>query len=292
MASAFLLANPAGGRGRVFRHIRELHDLAVRHGLEVRTSRDVPDLLAQARGAVAAGVERLLVAGGDGTLHYAIQALAGTECALGVLPLGSGNDLAGALGVPPALDRAMEVALAAPVRRIDLAQVGNRFYGCVGGVGFDAEVNRFANERVRLLRGPLIYAYAVLRVLRAFRAPAMEIVHPGGTFSGRAMFAVVANAPRYGGGMRIAPMAVLDDGWLDLVIVREISRLDLLRVFPQVFSGKHIGHPAIETARVQSVTVKLDRAMWLYADGEPVEQFGVEPREIAVRPGRLAVAGG
>jgi YegS/Rv2252/BmrU family lipid kinase len=284
-----VLANPGGGRGRVGRHRREVEGAARRLGAPLHFSRDTADLEAQARRAAADGVERLLVAGGDGTLHYAVLGLAGSETALAVLPLGSGNDLAGALGVPRDLDAAAALAAGGPSRRIDLVRCGPTLFAGVAGVGFDSEVNRYANERVRHLRGPLIYVWSVLRVLRTFRPLRLRAVHDEGAWEGRAMFAVVANAPRYGGNMRIAPAALLDDGLLDLVIVREVSKLQLLRVFPRVFAGRHVTHPAVVLARSSRVTLALDRETTAYGDGEPLVPIGATPVEFAVMPAALRV---
>jgi len=283
-----LLVNPGGGRGRTGRHLERLRRLAAGRALELVVSADVADLEAAGRRAAADGVDRLLVAGGDGTLHHALQGLAHHGCALAILPLGSGNDLAAALGIPRDLAAAFELALTGAARPIDLGRVAGRFFAGVAGVGFDSEVNRYAN-RIRRLRGPLIYPWAVVRTLRSFGAPTMRIEHDSGRFEGRAMFAAVANSGRYGGGMRIAPAARLDDGWLDLVIVREIPRRALLRVFPRVFRGGHVTHPAVELVRTRRLSVELDRRLTAYGDGEPLVEIGTEPVAFEVAPAALRV---
>src|SRR5215213_5568235 len=264
------LVNPSAGRGTGRANLDRIGVLASKLGAGLCVSRKVGDLAEQARRAAEDGVERLLVAGGDGTMHHAIQGLAGTAYALGVIPLGSGNDLAGTLGVPPDLDAAVHRALNGEVRRIDLARVGETW--CVGyaGVGFDSEVTRFANE-VKLLRGPLIYFYSVIHTLVTFVPPRMKVVYDGGTFEGKVMFTVVNNLPRFGGGMRIAPDARIDDGLLDLVIVKEIPKATLLSVFPKVYGGTHVSHPAVFMARTRRAEITLDRDMTMYGGGEPVK---------------------
>jgi diacylglycerol kinase (ATP) len=285
------LLNPAAGRGTGRAHLDRIRVLASKLGAGLCVSRKVSDLAEQARKAAEDGVERLLVAGGDGTMHHAIQGLAGTSCALGVIPLGSGNDLAGTLGIPPDLDVAVDRALRGEIRRIDLARVGETF--CVGyaGVGFDSEVTRYANE-MKILRGPLIYFYAVIHTLVTFVPPRMRVVYDGGEFDGRAMFAVVNNLPRFGGGMRIAPEARIDDGLLDLVIVKEIPKSTLLSVFPKVYGGKHVGHPAVTLVRTRRAEITLDRAMTMYGGGEPLQpmEAGV-PVVVEVVPGGLGIVG-
>jgi diacylglycerol kinase (ATP) len=286
------LLNPRAGRGAGAAHLDRLRVLASRAGAGFAVSRSAADLAEQARRAVADGVERLLVAGGDGTMHHAAQGLAGTACALGVIPLGSGNDLAGTLGVPRDLDRAVERALSGGLRRIDLVRVGEIRSIGYAGVGFDGDVTRRADE-VRRLRGPLVYAWAVLRTLLDFQPPILRVEHDAGRFEGRAMFAVVSNLPRFGGGMRIAPGAEIDDGLLDLVIVRGISRIALLRVFPKVYAGRHAGHPAVEIVRTRRAEITLDREMTMYGGGEPLRSIAAgETVVVEVLPGELTVVAG
>ena len=283
------LVNPASGRGTGKSHLDRIRVLASRLGAGLVVSRKVSDLAEQARRAAEDGVERLLVAGGDGTMHYAAQGLAGSECALGVIPLGSGNDFAGTLGIPPDLEVAVERAAKGAIRRIDLLRVGESYSLSYAGVGFDSEVTRYANE-VKILRGPLIYFYSVIHTLITFEPPRMKVVYDGGTFDGKVMFTVVNNLPRFGGGMRIAPDAVIDDGLLDLIIVREVPRSVLLSIFPKVYGGKHVGHPAVTLVRTRRAEITLDRPMTMYGGGEPLRPMEAgEAVVVEVMPDGLAV---
>jgi len=288
------LVNPAAGRGRGGSHIHRLRVLALRHGAGLAMSQSAGDLTLLARRAAEEGVERLIVAGGDGTLQLAAQGIADTPCALGVVPLGTGNDLAGTLGVPPELEPAVARALAGEVRAIDLVRVGGKdgvpaLAIGYAGVGFDSEVTRFANQ-VKSLHGPLVYPYAVIHTLATFQPPEMRIEHDRGSFAGRAMFVVAANLPRFGGGMRIAPDAVIDDGLLDLVIVREVPRRTLLGIFPKVYTGRHVGHPAVEIVRTRRASIALDRPLTMYGGGEPIREMAAgEAVEVSIAPGALRV---
>lgn len=285
------LLNPKAGRGKGRAHLDELRKLASRAGAGFATSRRPEDLTEHARRAVADGVERLLVAGGDGTMHLAAQGLVGSDCAMGVIPVGTGNDLARALGTPWKVGAAVERALDGPVRRIDLARAGSTY--CVGyaGVGFDSEVGLLVN-RIQRLRGPLVYVYAVVRTLFSFTPPTLRVEHDGGVFEGKGMFVVVANLPTFGGGMRIAPEARIDDGLLDLVIARELSALRLLAVFPKVYSGRHVTHPAVTILRTRRAVITLDQVMTMFGGGEPVQEMRAgEPVTVEVVPGGLAVVG-
>jgi diacylglycerol kinase (ATP) len=286
------LLNPAAGRGAAVAHLPRLRLLASAAAAGLVVSKSSEDIAVQARRAVDDGVSRLVVAGGDGTMHQAAQGLSGSACALGVVPLGTGNDLAGTLGIPAGLDAATAHALSGPVRRLDLERIGEKVSIGYAGVGFDSAVTRFANEEVKRLRGPLVYFYAVLHTLATFAPPTLRVEHDAGVFTGRAMFAVVANLPRFGGGMRIAPDARPDDGWLDLVIVRELSRLALLAVFPRVYRGTHVTHPAIEIHRTRRALITVDRPMTLYGGGEPIATKPAgHPFVVEVMPAALAVVG-
>ena len=287
--SVRFLVNPKAGRGLSAASFDLLRKLASRAGAGFVVSRNAADLGEQARRAAEDGIERLLVAGGDGTMHHAIQGLANTSCALGVIPVGTGNDLSGTLKIPPDVDVAVQRGLTGKIRPIDLIRVGETYSVSYLGVGFDSEATEFANQ-VKILKGPLIYPYSVIHTLATFVPPSMRIVHDEGVFEGRVMFANLSNLPRFGGGMQIAPQAQIDDGLLDLVIVKEIPRRTLLTIFPKVYAGRHVGHPAVLFHRTRKVEITIDRAMTLYGGGEPVRSMAAgEPMAAEVVPGGLKV---
>lgn len=287
-----VLVNPAAGRGKSRRALADLRQLAARSESELRVSADVEDLVGQARIAVREGVDRLVVAGGDGTFHHVAQALVGTPCALGVVPLGRGNDFAADLAIPSELTAAFDWAQTGPVRRIDVGRVDDRYFTGYCGVGFDSEAARYAYEAPAAFGGPLAYVYAVLRTLVTFRAPSLRVDHDAGTFAGPAMFVVACNITRFGGGMRIAPAARFDDGALDLVIARELGKIALLRVFPKVYSGAHVDHPAVEIRRTAAATVEVDRSLNVACDGESVGRLDGGRLEVSIEPAALKVVAG
>jgi len=284
-----ILVNPAAGRGKSGRALSTLRRLADETGSELRVSRDAQDLVTQAQEAVRDGLTRLLVAGGDGTFHHVAQGLVGSDCALGLIPLGRGNDFAGDLGVPSDVEKAFQLAQNGPIRNIDVGRVGDRYFTGYCGVGFDSEAARCAQEAPAIFSGSMVYVYSVLRTMFTFRPPMLTVQHSGGEFQGRAMFAVACNISRFGGGMRIAPAALFDDGALDLVIAREVGKIELLRVFPKVYTGEHVGHPAIEISRTPSVTIEVDRPMNVACDGELVGRLEGASLEVSVEASALKV---
>ncbi len=289
------LVNPTAGRGAGRRSLNHLRRWAVRTGGDVVVSTGPNDLTAQARRAAEDGVQRLVVAGGDGTQHFAVRGLAGTSCALAVVPLGSGNDLALSLGVSREMEEALERAVEGEIRSIDLGRVagpeGPIHFAIYCGVGFDSEVTRVANEQVRFVRGPLIYPWAVLKTLVRFSPPTLHVVHDEGEYHRRAMFATAANGPSFGGGMKIAPHAEMDDGLFDLVLVDSVPKLRLLRIFPQVYRGRHLSRPEVTVVRTRSLHLSVDRPMVLYGDGEALTPIPEDGLRITVEPGALRVVG-
>lgn len=243
----------------------------------------------EARRAAAGGVERVGVVGGDGTIHVVLDALSGTSTALAIVPVGTGNDLATALRIPPRVEDALERARSAPVRRIDLGEVAGRPFAGTGGVGFDGEVARRVRDgRIRRL-GSLAYAVAAVAALRSFDPPRVTVDHDGGRIEDRVLFAVLANSPRFGGGMIIAPDAALDDGRFDLVVVKRIGLFELVRALPRVYSGRHVGHPRIEIVRTRRALLAVDRPVTVWGDGEPIVDVAAGAVEFRIRPGALAV---
>ena len=282
------LVNPSSGRGRSGRHVGELRTIARRHGADLVVSESAQHLRDEACRAADDRLERLVVAGGDGTFHYVLQDLAGSDCALGLIPTGRGNDLASTLGAPAGIAEAARHALEGPTRTIDLGTFRDCHFAVHCGGGFDSEAGRHADS-VRWIRGPLAYPYSVLCTLARFEPTSFEIEHDAGSFSGRAMFALVANCPRFGGGMQIAPDAKPNDGLLELIVVREVSKLELLRVFPKVYSGTHVDHPAVTIVQTKRARIDVERALPLLSDGELQTELEPGGVEIGIRPAALRV---
>jgi diacylglycerol kinase (ATP) len=286
--SARFLINPTAGRGRAAAAIEVVTPRVGREHVVVTGG---PEHLRQETWrAVADGVERLIVAGGDGSAHLAVQELAGKRTALGVLPLGSGNDLAATLGMPQDLRAAIETALTAPVRSMDLGRVGEHYFALYCGLGLDGEVSRIYNEEMRWPRGPAGYVWAAVRATLRFQAPVLSLADDRGSIAGPMMLAVVANAARCGGGMQIAPMAAIDDGAFELITLDAVPRRSVLLLLSKVFRGAHLGHPKVHHRRVEgTLRVASDRPLWAYGDGEPLLEVGEEPVAVEMHPRSLRV---
>jgi diacylglycerol kinase (ATP) len=282
-----LLTNPTSGKGRGARaRVAALARLG-EAGVRPRdlAGRDADEALDLARQCVADGVEALVVAGGDGMVHIGVQALAGTDTKLGVIPAGTGNDVARYFDLPRKDPRAAaERLLAGRSRTIDLARSGSKHFITVLAAGFDAIVNERANK-MTWPQGQMRYNIATLAELRTFRPIPYILDLDGVTHNLDAMLVAVGNGPSFGGGLRITEGAVLDDGLLDVVIIKPMSKLGLIRTYPKLFKGTHTGHPAYEHHRVRSVTVAAPGIV-SYADGE---RFGALPLTVECAPNALTV---
>ncbi len=282
-----LLVNPTSGKGRGAREgtaaaarLREL-------GLTVDVLIGVDGTAAGglARNAVQQGYDAIVAVGGDGMLHLVLQAVAGTGVPLGIVPAGSGNDFARLLGLP-AHDpvAAADVIAAGHQRTVDAAQVGERWYAGVLSSGFDSNVNERAN-RMRWPRGASRYNLAILAELRVFKPVPFTIVLDGEPLHREAMLVAVGNGTSYGGGMQVCPGALVDDGQLSVTVLGRLSKVEFLRVFPRVYKGTHVLHPAISVHTARTVRLEAPDVV-AYADGEHVAPLPVEVRCV---PGALTV---
>jgi YegS/Rv2252/BmrU family lipid kinase len=292
-----LLVNPSAGGGRARRVAprvqRRLTELGM--AVERRDTRDLDDARRLAREAAMQG-DTVAVLSGDGTIGAAADVLREIPGAvLGVLPGGRGNDLARVLEIPEDPVAACETIAHGGIRAMDVGEVrgahehgpGRAFVG-IASVGFDSEANRIANRAPSWL-GNLVYAYGAIRALLSWRPARFEIVlQPSGERRSLTGYTVGAcNSRTYGGGMRAAPDALLDDGLFDVVVLERVGKPTfLIRLLPKVFSGTHVREPCVRVMRASEVTIAADRPFAMYADGDPIGDLPVLAR---VLPGAVQV---
>lgn len=247
--------------------------------------RDGEDAVALARRAVADGVDALVVAGGDGTFHQGLQAVAGTDVPIGLVPAGTGNDVARYFSLPMKdPEAAADLVVAGRTTSADAARSGDRWYMTVLAAGFDAVVNERANQ-MTWPRGQMRYNIATVAELRTFRPLPYVLELDGVTHRFDAMLVAVGNGPSFGGGLRICEGADLHDGLLDVVVIKPLSRLELVKTYPKLFSGTHTSHPQYERHRARRVTVAAPGVVG-YADGE---RLGTLPLTVECVPDAVKV---
>jgi diacylglycerol kinase (ATP) len=248
-------------------------------------------LVAACERELATAPDALVVVGGDGMVNLGAALTAETGIPLGLVPSGTGNDMARALGIPHdhpvAAIRMLVDALTRPPRVIDAGRIraadgARSWFACTASAGFDALVNERAN-RMRWPRGPRRYTLALVAELLRLRHVDYELVLDGVASAVRGTLVSVGNGVSFGGGIRVLPNAVLDDGLLDVLVVERLTRVQFLRVFPRVARGAHLGDPRVHVHRVKTVSIAAADVV-AYADGERV---GPLPIEVEVVPGAL-----
>jgi len=294
-----VIVNPVAGGGRALRAEPLVADYFRQQGLQAdfTHSQSSEDAGRRAAEAVASGYTCIVVLGGDGAFHHIVNgalpdARGAAEPLLGLLPAGNGNDIATGLGIPEDPIAAARTLLTAPVRRVDVlrarfADGQTHLYVGAGGMGLDAEAARLVHSRFRRLPGALRYGAAGLVVLRNF--PPLEITAEmdSQSWRGRVLFAAVANAPAYGAGVRVAPDAVMDDGWLDVVLVGEMPWFEVVDALVEILRrDSRLEREAILRFRARRVTLRADRAALFHGDGEVL---GASPVEVEVLPGALRI---
>lgn len=282
-----LLFNPTSGGGKGKSYAEQSLALLRDRGIEVLEISGHSFQAAEERFAEAIAIHKRLievvvVVGGDGMVHMAIQQLAESKIPMVLVPAGTGNDFARALNLN--LNQplsALEFSLISNPVSVDLGKVNDRFFADILSTGFDSVVNERAN-RLRWIRGRMKYNIAILLVLSTFRPLTYRFRVDEIEFTTKAMLIAVSNGQSYGGGMKVTPNALLDDGLFDVMILGPVSRFEFLKVFPKVFSGTHVDHPAVKIMRGKKISI--DSSAVAYADGE---RIGPLPISAKIVPGAL-----
>jgi YegS/Rv2252/BmrU family lipid kinase len=285
MRSCVIISNPgAGGRARP--SLPRIAEALDRRGLAVRwrLTAGPGDATRLAGEAVASGAELIVVHGGDGTVNEALQPLVGGATALAVWPAGTSNVLARELGLPRDFQRLADTVAAGRLRRVSVGRAAERAFVLMAGVGLDAAVVRSVNPRLKRFAGEGAYWAAGLRQLVRWR-PRRFLVDVEGRHE-PATFAVIANAASYGGGLRLAPRARMDDEVLDLCLFDVTVRRRFLRYLVAGFSGSHVGLAGVTYAQAREATARDGEDVPVQVDGE---LWGTLPMRFACVPAALSV---
>lgn len=296
MNKALVIFNPNAGRGRGQKRVQEVRDALDAAGVPYESviSEDRGHAIELAHRAALAGRELIVAAGGDGTINEVVNGLmeAATEGAamarLGIMPIGSGNDFAGSLGIPLDLRQAAEKLKRGELRAVDIGLVNGRYFDNNVGVGFEAMINIEAHK-MTWLRGQVLYLTAVFRALVSFPFPTVTIDLDGRQIKDKSILMIsVGNNPRIGGGFPITPDAVPDDGEMDICIVDAIPRAKILQLLPKAMKGTHRNEPEVELARFTHLVIESEQSLPVHADGE-ILWNDAHRVEVQVLPGLLEV---
>jgi len=301
-----VIVNPASGNGRTGRRWKGLAD-RVRAALgpfEVESTTAPRDAARIAREGVRAGIERVIVAGGDGTVNEVADGLLGAGLGgyaqIGLLPFGTGGDFARALGVPPRVEDALESLRGGRERRIDAGRLAHRapsgaerisHFVNIASFGISGLVDELANRSTKRFGGTVSFLIATLNALARYRSGAVTLRVAGEIFhDGPLTFATAANGRYFGGGMHVAPEASLDDGLLDVVVVDGVARHRLVSKLPMLYAGTHLKDPIVRATRGRVIEADAPPGQTLLdVDGEAL---GSLPARIEVLPAALRFFGG
>jgi diacylglycerol kinase (ATP) len=288
-----LIANPAAGRGKSPEVVRRTIEALRRRGasFDLELTKGPKDAANIARRSLAE-FDVIVAVGGDGTVNEIVPGLLFSNKPLGIVPAGSGNDFIKSVGIPNNIDKAVDILLRGNAGLIDVGKINGTYFANGVGIGFDAAVNRASYEIDHHKRGLLLYFCALLKTLGKYDAVPLTIHLNSGSVSQDTFLLTVGNGTTVGGGFKLTPHAKVDDGLLDVTLVKPLALPVLLWHLPKVFLGT-IGRAKKYAAlfRTGSLTVESAGPVPVHVDGEIYD--GGETRfEIEIVPKALRVIGG
>ena len=286
MKAAFIV-NPLAGRGKAKKIWEELEPrLKIDCPYNVYYTERAGDAVRLARLAQEDGATVLVSVGGDGTVHEIVNGMDLMQGTLGLIPAGTGNDFCRSLNYPPDPLEIADNLFTWESRRVDLGKIGDRYFVNVIGVGFDAQVAHDVNRKFKRLTGLSAYLAGILKNLVTYRNAPLELEYDSHRWTGKSLLVAVGNGRYYAGGFYILPPAEPDDGWFHICLVKDIGRLEILKVLPSVISGRHTGHREVAIMKARRISVQSPLSLTIQADGEIL---GTLPLTIEVQPRALAV---
>lgn len=282
-----VFVNPSSAGGRALEAKERIESCLSGSGLEYRLhiTRSLEDMKKTIRDCLPTDYTNFVAAGGDGTAHYLVNELADTDKTVGIIPMGSGNDIALNLGIPLDVEGSCKVITAGRTKKLDLGVINDKYYYlCIAGSGFDSQVNDLANNTRFPVKGPSKYTYSVYKTLLTFRSRRFTFSYDGQVRDLDGMMVAAANMPSYGGGMKITPQASPQSGVFDVCIIKRMSKLHFIQVFPKVYEGRHTDDPKVEIFRTDQLTLDSEYNFSVFADGEYICRL---PATFRMAPGKI-----
>ncbi|MCE5329956.1 diacylglycerol kinase family lipid kinase [bacterium] len=271
MNNTILILNPVAAQGKTILEKEKIEAELKKNNIsyQIHISKSAQDIEETTKKYINLGYKNFIGAGGDGTLHYIAKNLAGTDCNLGIIPMGSGNDIIKTLGIKQKLEENIRIIKQGRTCRIDLGLYNNKeYYIGVAGCGFDSEVTRFANETKLPLKGKSRYSFAVYKTLITYKPKVFKLQYGEIERNINIMMMVVSNLKYYGGGMKITPDADAIDGKFDICIIKAMPKMTFIKCFPKVYEGTHLDIPYVETFKINEINISCDYKLNVYGDGE------------------------
>ena len=284
-----LIANRTSGSGSAGAYIDRVKKLLDARGADfaIRETQYPGHATELAKAAVDEGFDVIVAVGGDGTLRETAMSVVHTDRILGLLPCGTGNDYARALGIPTDAETAVDILLNGENKIVDAGQANDQIFFNIAGFGFDVDVLDYTEEfKPKCRNGETAYRLGLLKALFGLKLRKTTLTFPDGTMEKNVLMAAAGVGTHFGGGMNVLPESDMSDGLLDVCIAHDVTRLKLLKLFPRFNKGRHIGMPVITYKKTTEVTVVCDPVSRIEVDGERMDGTPVTFR---VLPGALTV---
>ncbi len=224
-----------------------------------------------AKEAITEEYDIVVSVGGDGTVNEIIQGIVNSDIKLGIIPAGSGNDLARSIGIPKDIHSALSLILESNVRKVDVGRANGKYFINVAGIGFDVEVLKQLESIRKYFSGTLAYVLSVLKTLISYKFMNVILILDDQQIEREILVLAIGNGKYYGGGMMITPSALVDDGYFDICIINKLSKLRILKLFPTIFKGTHVNEPEVECFRAKRVKI-VSEDISVNCDGEIIGQ--------------------
>lgn len=294
MSKTLLIFNPSSDRGRSGQRasdLRAMVEQARTGGADWRGTEYPAHATQIAAQAAAQGYSTVAALGGDGTVHEVLNGLMRTDAAqrprLGIVPIGSGNDFAHAVGIQANPQEAMRRVFTGAPKAVDVALIRDgagrsEYFDNTAGIGFDAAIN-IQSRKLTFIYGFVMYLTAtLLTIARKFAAPHMKVTHDGGALDQPLLMITVGNGPREGGGFLTTPDSRLDDGVLEMLFIGPVSRVRMMQLLPKVMNGTHVREPDVRIEKTTRLVIDADRALPIHIDGELFAPYEADVRHVEI----------
>ena len=285
---AFCVINPIAGKGFAKNNWEKIILQLEKTGFEINYA--LTEAKGQAtklaRDSVNNGAQLVIAVGGDGTISEVVNGIVDSDALLGIVPAGTGNDFARAVNIPLNYLEAIIAIGGLKHREIDLGFIHNQYFINIAGIGFDAQVAAQVHRGNKILKGKLAYLWTLLAVFFSYKPAKIKILTNGQLIEKEILTATIANAKFYGGGIEIAPQAKVDDGQLDLVVIENMNKAQLILSLPKLLKGEHLSHEKVSTFKSDSLYLNGDPNLSAHADGEVIPGL---PLEVKVKPKAIKI---
>ncbi|MEW9121424.1 MAG: diacylglycerol kinase family protein [Thermotaleaceae bacterium] len=264
------IVNPTAGKGKALKPLGYIHQKLEEREIsfDIKITKEKGEAEKIARWAAAEDYEKVVALGGDGTIYEILNGLIGRKTALGVIPLGTGNDFVKTMHIPHNIEEALDIVIRGRKKRIDCGKANERYFMNVASIGLDAEIVQKTESIKQYISGPTAYVAGVFKTLFQYQFQKLAIDIDGLRLEEKITLLAIGNGKYYGGGMKVTPDAQIDDGYFSICLIKELGKLKILSLFPTIFTGEHIKEPVVKLYRGKEISVRSEGPLLVNVDGD------------------------